>query len=173
MVKVIEALRRVPPARMMLDGHEAYTELNVSVIKGGTAINIVPGECKITCERRVLPNEKWDDVKREVDQALSAVQRINFKVEFYKPQESYLLERTHPAVTLAVDSTLKTLGYKPEFRVESGRTDSTYLNHLAGIKTVIFGPGETENEHVPDEFINVKRLEEFTEIMHDILSKPS
>jgi len=173
MVKIIEALRRIPAARMTLDGHETYTELNVSVIKGGTAINIVPGECKITCERRVLPNENWDDVKKEVDQALSTVHGINFKVEFYKPQKPYLLERTHAAVTLAVDSTSKILGYKPEFRVESGRTDSTYLNHLAGIKTVIFGPGETENEHTPDEFINVKRLEEFTDIMHHMLSMSS
>jgi len=173
MVKVIEALRRVPPARMTLDDHEAYTELNVSVINGGTAINIVPGECRIICERRVLPNESWDEVKKEVDQALSTVQGVHVKVEFNKPQRAYLLDRKHPTVTLAVDSTLKAVGYKPQFRVEAGRTDSTYIDQLAGIKTVILGPGETENEHAPDEFINVKRLEEFTEIMYHMLSKPN
>jgi acetylornithine deacetylase/succinyl-diaminopimelate desuccinylase-like protein len=172
MVKVIEALRRVPRARMTLDDYEALTELNVSVINGGTAINIVPGECRIICERRVLPNEDWDEVKKEVDQALSTVQGVNFKTDFYKPQKSYLLDRNHPVVTLAVDSTLKAVGYKPQFRVEAGRTDSTYIDHLAGIKTIILGPGETENEHAPDEFINIKRLEEFTEIMYHMLSKP-
>jgi acetylornithine deacetylase len=172
MVKVIEALRRLPPARMTLDEHEAYTELNVSVINGGTAMNIVPGECKIICERRVLPNETWDGVKKEVDQALSTVQGIKFKVEFYKPQRSYLLDRKHPVVTLAIDSIVKALGYRPQFRVEAGRTDSTYLDHLSGIKTIILGPGETENEHAPDEFVNIKRLEEFTGIMCYMLSKP-
>jgi acetylornithine deacetylase/succinyl-diaminopimelate desuccinylase-like protein len=55
MMKVIEALRRLPSARMTIDDYETYTELNVGLIKGGTAVNVVPGECKIACERRVLP----------------------------------------------------------------------------------------------------------------------
>ncbi len=169
MVRVIEAVRRLPPARMTLDNHEAYTELNVSMIQGGTAINIVPGECKITCERRVLPNEDWDEVKKQVDHALSMLQGIDFKVEYYKPQRSYMLDRTHPAVKLATESAVKTLGYAPKFRVESGRTDSIYFDQMAGIKTVIFGPGETA--HIPDEFINVRRLEEFSRFMHHMLSK--
>lgn len=126
MMKVIEALRKIPPARMVLDDHEAYTELNVSMIKGGIAINIVPEDCEITCERRVLPNEDWDDVKKEVDQALAGLNGINFKVEYKKPQRSYLLDRTHPAVALAKESIQKTLGYSPKFKVESGRTDNLF-----------------------------------------------
>lgn len=173
MMKVIEALRKMPPARMTLDDHEAYTELNVSVIEGGTAINVVPGECEITCERRVLPNEDWDEVKKGVESALSTLQDIEFKVDYYKPQRSYLLDRTDPAVVLAVDSVQKTLGYAPNFRVESGRTDSIYFDQLAGIKTVIMGPGDGYVEHKPDEYVSVRRLEEFSRIMHHMLSKSS
>ena len=98
MMKVIEALRKMPSAKMTVDGHEAYTELNVNMIKGGTAANVVPGECEITCERRVLPNEDWDEVKEQVDQALATVRDVKFKVEFRKPQRSYNIDRTHPAV---------------------------------------------------------------------------
>lgn len=173
MMKVIEALRKMPPARMMLDDHEAYTELNVSVVEGGTAINVVPGECEITCERRVLPNEGWDEVKKGVESALSKLQDIEFKVDYYKPQRSYLLDRTDPAVVLAVDSVQKTLGYAPKFRVESGRTDSIYFDQLAGIKTVIMGPGDGSVEHKPDEYVSARRLEEFSRIMHHMLSKSS
>jgi acetylornithine deacetylase/succinyl-diaminopimelate desuccinylase-like protein len=153
---------------MSLDGHEAYTELNVSMIKGGIAINIVPGDCEITCERRVLPNEDWDEVKKEVDRALEGLKGINFNVQYMKPQRSYLVEKTHPAVTLANESVQKTLGYTPKFKVEAGRTDSTYFDQMAGVKTVILGPGETA--HIADEFINIRRLEEFDGILNHMLS---
>lgn len=169
MMKVIEALRKTPSARMTVDGHEAYTELNVSMIKGGIAVNIVPGECEITCERRVLPNEDWDTVKKQVDQTLSEVSGVKFKVEYRKPQRSYIIDRTHPVVTLAKESVEKALGYSPKFRVESGRTDSTYLDQIAGIKTVILGPGETA--HIADEYINVRRLEEFSRVLYEMLAR--
>jgi acetylornithine deacetylase/succinyl-diaminopimelate desuccinylase-like protein len=171
MIKVIEALRKLPPARMILDEHEAYTELNVSMIKGGVAINIVPGDCTITCERRVLPNEDWDTVKAQVDKALSELRGIQFKVEYNKPQRSYLIDRKHPAVTLAKESVTRAAGYSPRFRVESGRTDSTYFDQMAGIKTVILGPGETA--HIADEYVNVRRLEEFNQILYHMLSAGS
>jgi len=169
MMKVIEALRRLPPARMTIDDYEAYTELNVSIIQGGIAMNIVPGECTITCERRVLPNEDWDVVKKAVDQALASAENVDLEVQFRAPQRSYLLERSHPAVMLAIESAQRTLGYAPGFKVESGRTDSIYFDQMAGIKTVIFGPGETA--HIPDEYINVKRLEEFSNMLYYMLSR--
>ncbi len=168
MVKVVEALRKLPPVRMTLDGHEAYTELNVSMIKGGIAINIVPGECEITCERRVLPNEEWAPVKEQVQGALDTVKDVEFRVSYMNAQKSYLIPRNHPAVTLATDSTQQVLGYSPEFKVESGRTDSTYFNE-AGIKTVIMGPGEVA--HIADEYINIKRLEEFTQVLYHMLTR--
>jgi acetylornithine deacetylase/succinyl-diaminopimelate desuccinylase-like protein len=168
MMKVIDALRRLPPARMILDDYEAYTELNVSKIEGGIAMNIVPAKCRIICERRVLPNESWDEVKKEVDNTLSTLTGINFKIEFYKPQRSYLLERTHPSVMLLRKSASEILGYNPKFKVDSGRTDSIYFDQIAGIKTVIFGPGE--KGHVPDESVSVKRLGEFSRVLHRMLS---
>ncbi|HXZ89547.1 MAG TPA: M20/M25/M40 family metallo-hydrolase [Candidatus Dormibacteraeota bacterium] len=168
MVRVVEALRKLPPVRMTVDGHEAYTELNVSMIRGGIAMNIVPAECEITCERRVLPNEDWADVKRQVEGALAAVKDVEFRVSYMSPQKSYLIPRDHPAVTLATESTRQALGYSPEFKVESGRTDSTYFNE-AGIKTVIIGPGEVA--HIADEYINTKRLEEFTQVLYSMLTR--
>jgi acetylornithine deacetylase/succinyl-diaminopimelate desuccinylase-like protein len=168
MVKVIEALRKLPPVLMTLDGHEAYTELNVSKIQGGIAINIVPGECEITCERRVLPNEEWASVKEQVEGALNTVKDVEFNVSYMNAQKSYLIPRDHPVVALATESIRQVLGYSPEFKVESGRTDSTYLNE-ANIKTVIIGPGEVA--HIADEYINLKRLEEFTQVLYHMLAR--
>jgi acetylornithine deacetylase/succinyl-diaminopimelate desuccinylase-like protein len=166
-IKVIVALRQLPPALMTLDDHEAFTELSVSRIQGGVAMNIVPGECTITCERRVLPNEDWETVKKSVEGALASVKGVDFKVSYLKPQRSYLIPQTHPIVTLAIKSVERTLGYVPRLKVESGRTDSTYLNE-AGIRTAILGPGEIA--HVADEYVNTTRVEEFSRVLYDMLS---
>ena len=171
MMKVIEALRKMPGAKMTIDDYSTRTELNVSVIQGGTAINIVPGECKIECERRVLPNEDWDEVKKMVENILRTLRDVEFKVFFYEPQRSYLLDRADPLVGLAVASVQQTLGYSPKFRVDSGRTDSNYLDQLAGVKTFIMGPGEGfAVEHKPDEYVSAKRIEEFSRMMRSMLS---
>jgi acetylornithine deacetylase/succinyl-diaminopimelate desuccinylase-like protein len=173
-MKVIEALRRMPTAKMTIDDYDAYTELNVSLIEGGTAVNVVPGECKITCERRVLPNEDWGEVKKEVESALRTLRDMEFKVDYEEPQRSYLLDRADPLVATAVSSVQQSLGYTPKFRVESGRTDSTYLDQLAGVKTVIMGPGEgVAVEHKPDEYVSAKRVDEFCEILDCMLAKVS
>ena len=172
MIKVIETLRKMPAAKMTIDDYDAYTELNVSLIQGGKAINIVPGECKIECERRVLPNEDWSIVKSQVENYLRTVRDVEFKVYFYEPQRSYLLDRADPLVDLALESIQRTLGYTPKFRVDSGRTDSGYFDQLAGIKTFIVGPGEGPTvEHKPDEYVSAKRVDEFSRIMRYMLTK--
>jgi len=172
MIKVIETLRKMPAAKMTIDDYDAYTELNVSLIQGGKAINIVPGECKIECERRVLPNEDWNIVKSQVENYLRTVRDVEFKVYFYEPQRSYLLDRADPLVDLALESIQRTLGYTPKFRVDSGRTDSGYFDQLAGIKTFIVGPGEGPTvEHKPDEYVSAKRVDEFSRIMRYMLRK--
>lgn len=38
---------------------------------------------------------------------------------------------------------------------------------MAGVKTVIIGPGETA--HVADEYVNVGRLEEFGQVLYQML----
>lgn len=93
MMKVIEALRRILPARMTVDDCEVWSELNVSMIEGGIAINVVPGECEITCERRVLPNGDWDEVKKEVENALCTLRDIEFKASYFSPEKPYLIDR--------------------------------------------------------------------------------
>jgi len=174
MMKVIDELRKMPGGKMTIDGYTVHTELNVSVIQGGTAINIVPGECKIECERRFLPNENWDEVKMMVERALGALRDVEYKVHFYEPQRAYLLDRANPVVALAIGSVQRTLGYTPRLRIDAGRTDSNHLDELAGIKTFIMGPGEgATSEHKPDEYLSTRRLDEFHRIMLTMLSNNS
>jgi len=170
MARVINALRRIPPGKFKMEGFEGEMPINVALIEGGRAVNIVPGECKITCERRVFPNEKPERIIRNIQTALDSLKGVKAKCEFNpNVQPPYIVGKGHEAVKLAVDSARRTVGYSPQLRIGLGRTDSMYLYHMAGIKTVIMGPGHTG--HVIGESISVDRLNEFAAILENMLKR--
>src|SRR4030042_1485328 len=48
-------------------------KLNINMIKGGLKVNIVPDECTISVDRRLIPEENIEDVEKELVQTLSSV----------------------------------------------------------------------------------------------------
>ncbi len=169
MTKVIDALKQIPPGKYRINGFESEMPINVATIEGGRAINIVPGECKITCERRLFPGEGPQDIEKTISLALKKVKKAEIDCQFHRPvQPPYAIDREEEIVSLVEDAITDTLGYTPSIRIELGRTDSVYLYHNAGIKTVIVGPGHTG--HVKDEFIHVDRLHEFTKVLKNLLT---
>jgi len=170
MVKVITALRQIPPGKFRLEDFEGEMPVNVSLIQGGRAMNIVPGECKITCERRILPNEKPEHVMQTIQSTLSSLQDINVKCEFSpNVQLPYIVDKEEEVVRLIVESSERVTGYRPQLRVGLGRTDSMYLYHMAGIKTAIMGPGN--RGHVVGENISIDRLNEFVAMLRNMLRR--
>jgi len=170
MVPVIEALRGLPSGRFSLGGFVGEMPVSVALIEGGRAINIVPGECKIMCERRVLPNEEPEQIMKMIRLAVESVPDVDVRCEFSQNvQLPYLVDESEEVVSLVLDSATRTFGYKPQLRIGLGRTDSMYLFHMAGIKTVIMGPGHTG--HVKGEDISVTRLDEFAAMLKALLSR--
>jgi acetylornithine deacetylase/succinyl-diaminopimelate desuccinylase-like protein len=168
---VIEAIRRISPGKFRLDGFEAEMPVNVAMIEGGRAMNIVPGECKITCERRIFPGESPEEIIETVRSTLQNLKHVKTECDFNpNVQLPYIVDKNEEAVSLVLDSFYEKLGFKPDLRIELGRTDSIYLYHDGGIKTVIAGPGHMG--HTPGEYINTDRLLEFTEVLLTILEKP-
>ena len=170
MTKVIEEIRRIPSGKFKIDGFEGEMPINVATIEGGRAINIVPEQCKITCERRIFPNEDPQKIIETIRSRLEKLPDVKAQCDFGSDvQPPYLVDKNHEVVSLAVDSAFRKLGYRPRLRISLGRTDSMYLYHMAGIKTVIMGPGN--KGHVMGEHINIDRLAEFTEILGNMLRK--
>jgi succinyl-diaminopimelate desuccinylase len=169
MTKIINALRLIPPGKYRTNNFESEMPINVATIEGGRAINIVPGECTITCERRLFPGEDHQEIEKTIDAALEKVEEAKIERNFSRPvQLPYAVNRSEEIVSLVEESISNTLGYIPSIRIELGRTDSIYLYHRAGIKTVIVGPGHMG--HVKGEFISVKRLTEFTKVLRHMLT---
>lgn len=171
MMKVIEALRRIQTGKMTVDDFDTFAELNVSMIHGGTASIIVPSECTITCSRLVLPNENWDQVKMQIESALRSARDVEFKTSYRHAERPYLIERTNPATTLTVEAIQRTLGYTPKFNIQAGITDCANLDQANAVKTVSVGPGDPYLAVNPDEYVSIKRTEEFSRVIRYILSE--
>jgi len=57
------------------------SRLNINMIKGGLKVNIVPDECSIAIDRRLIPEENIEEAERELIQTLSSVAGVRWEIE--------------------------------------------------------------------------------------------
>jgi acetylornithine deacetylase len=132
-----------------------YTTLNVGLIEGGTAKNIVAGECRFTLEWRTIPGQESDYVlnlvKREVDglQALDPDFRCDLVTA--RADESFETRADSPLVHFLEESSNKTSG-----TVAFG-TEARSMIAL-GADAIVFGPGDIRVAHRTGEFVPIDEL---------------
>jgi acetylornithine deacetylase len=143
-----------------------YTTLQTGLIAGGTAVNIVPNECRFDFEMRHLPNDDpdaiVDDLKRHAASLLPEMQAVS-------AQAGIAFEETNTVAALSaqpdeevVQLALALSGANGTGKV-SFATEGGFFQQ-GGIPTVICGPGSIEQAHKADEFIaldQVKQCEDF------------
>lgn len=54
--------------------------LNINMIHGGLKVNIIPDQCVISIDRRLIPEEKIEDARREIVAALNEVQDVTWEI---------------------------------------------------------------------------------------------
>ena len=137
-----------------------YTTVHTGVIRGGTALNIIPRDCTFDFEFRHLPFDDPDALLGEVRRfaatllpemhAVSPDSYIEFDLISAMPGFD-----THGASDLAdlgrECSGSHDLG-KVSFGTEAG------LFHRAGIAAIICGPGHIEQAHQPNEWVSLEQL---------------
>ncbi len=124
------------------DFNPPYTTLNIGVINGGRAKNIVPGECTMMLEWRPIPN-------REVDIQLTDC-------------EMKILRRQPGFATPAGSRLVTALGGSPG--AVSFGTEAPWIAQL-GAECVVFGPGTMHVAHSNHEHVPIGELESCTNIL--------
>ena len=143
-----------------------YTTLQTGVIAGGTAVNIVPRECRFDFEMRHLPADDpsviVDDVKRFAATLLPEMQAVSagagIAFEETNTVQALSAKPDEEVVQLALALSGANGTGKVSFATEGG------FFQQAGIPTVICGPGSIEQAHKADEFIaldQVRQCEDF------------
>jgi acetylornithine deacetylase len=168
--KLLEAIQqlseRLRERRHPLVGHATAT---VGTIHGGEITCMVPAECRLSIDRRVLPTERTEDVVAEMQALLDELKRQDpeFIVELRTPVMALPME-TDPNVAVVGAlraATAQILGADPGVHGWSATCDANMLVHDAKIPTVVFGPGSiAQAAHKPDESIAVGELVNATQI---------
>jgi len=146
--------------------------LNIGVIRGGSAFNIVPDFCRIELDRRVLPSEKPEDVLKSFSGLIAEIRRKNKnfiarieKVNDYIPSlkisgsDNFIKPFCLSCGKFYDKSIMKGLSYA---------TDGGFT-FQGGIPTVIFGPGDIKDSHRLEEHVSRKQLNLAFEILKDYL----
>ena len=138
-----------------------HTTVHCGVIEGGTALNIVPRDCRFEFEVRNLPADDADaliaEIKayahEEVEPAMKAIdpdsgfswEPISSFLGLATPEESEVVILAK-ALAAANDTT------KVSFGTEAG------LFSAEGMPAVVCGPGSIEQAHKPNEFVSLEQV---------------
>lgn len=131
-----------------------YAPLNVAVIHGGTAINMVPDRCAVDLGIRPLPGMSDEPLLDRVRRAVAPT----------AAPEGYELEvlSSSPPMELPADAPIHRflcdLVGQGESESVSFTTDAGWLQRLGtgsehGLQCAVFGPGSIEVAHKPNEFL--------------------
>ncbi len=137
-----------------------WTTLNVGLISGGKAKNIIPGLCSLTVEWRPLPSQDPRRVLRSLQEACARVATDQIRIEVDA-------QRLDGGVLVPGDSALVTFlkgqsGNAPE-TIPFG-TELPYLVALRA-EACVFGPGDIRVAHRTGEFVPVGELTRASEIL--------
>lgn len=133
--------------------------LNLGDIQGGMAVNMVPPECSISADIRVVPGQKFEDI---IEQIMSLAKEISpdFSYEILDKFEAHELDPDNELIRIVQKNTADLLGDTPKLEGMNGKTISKEFC-LHGIPAIGFGPGDLNSFHVANENISLKELIDF------------
>lgn len=137
----------------------------VTLVKGGTKSNMIPDYCEFVISRRMIPGESESTVAKELSDLSArfskatpavAMELANFFRSSGDPSET----PADSEIVRAACRVVTALTGKPA--VPGGfplNCDMAQLRGVAGIPTIILGPGDTSIAHQPDEFVTEEQLD--------------
>ncbi|MEM7301701.1 MAG: acetylornithine deacetylase [Pseudomonadota bacterium] len=169
LVKIADELKQSADPNNGFDPY--YSTLDLGIISGGTARNIIPEHCTLSFGFRVTPFDDPDVIEkrlldfiaREVEPDLKTISDVaGVTVNQLMDVPALLPDETSPAETLLRHLT----GLNESARVSYG-TEAGHFQK-AGVPGVIFGPGSIEQAHLPDEYIDVSQMDECCQFLEKL-----
>ncbi|MFL6350321.1 MAG: acetylornithine deacetylase [Bryobacteraceae bacterium] len=156
--RVLERLDNVAvklASRTNSDFDPPFTTLNAGLIRGGSAKNIVPAECRITVEWRPIPGQDAAWAGTLIGEELEGLGRElpGFDAEL---QVTRLDPAFTPSETCHLANLFESLTQRPSITVPFG-TEATHLGSLTS-EAIVFGPGDMTVAHRSGEFVPVEEL---------------
>ena len=140
----------------------------VTMIKGGIKGNIIPDNCELLVDRRFIPEENAETVRREIAEVVRGYSRETGVRITNKPLPGYnpmMTPPDHPLVRVVRKAARRVLGANVPVGGSQGSTDMATLSAL-GIPVAILGATRAEsNIHGINEHVRIDDLVSITKIM--------
>lgn len=138
--------------------------LNINMVKGGIKVNIIPDECLISVDRRLIPEETIEDARKELLDTMASVPGVTWELErvFSIPT---VPPNNDPIVDRLADIIRDTIGEGDKFG-EMGSGDLSHIVASWGGK--VFGMGVIRPEcniHGKEEFVHLRDIEDVARIL--------
>lgn len=142
-----------------------FVALNVGTVAGGRAANIIPDQCEIHLGIRVLPGMTAEDVASRVRAAVGAVVAEPFTLETVSETPALMLDASAPIHQTAC----ALVGQHDTHTVMYG-SDAGWLSR-AGFDCVLFGPGNIEVAHQPNEYMPVVEFQRGGALLDELIRR--
>jgi acetylornithine deacetylase/succinyl-diaminopimelate desuccinylase-like protein len=134
--------------------------LNIGRIEGGSAVNIVPGSCRIEADLRTVPGTDHGEVAGHIRSGLKALQEegaiSGFRLQTIKECPPFATAEDCP-LARRLGAACRAEGKEPKVAGTGWFSDAGPLAQVCG-DVLVFGPGSIEQAHTPDEFIEIEAL---------------
>ena len=150
------------------DFEPPYTTLNVGLVQGGTAKNVVAGACCFTLEWRPIPGQTpgrlLELLKAAIAEETSQNHDLIVEVDAARADQGFETSADSKLVTLVEGLTGKAAG-----TVAFG-TEAAQMAEL-GAEAVVLGPGNIREAHRTGEFVPVAELEACVDVLRQAVEK--
>jgi acetylornithine deacetylase len=139
----------------------AHTTVHTGVIRGGTALNVIPHECSFDFEFRHLPGDDPDRLLGEFADYVRV--RLEPEMRAIHPAAGFTIEPLSeiPMLDTRSESEIVALAQELAGSGEIGKvsfaTEGSQFQR-AGIPTVVCGPGSIAQAHKPNEFVTLDQI---------------
>lgn len=177
--KLINALQEKLEPRLKKRTHPLMgtPTLNIGVIKGGTQLSTVPGECIVQMDRRFIPGlETYESMVQELTEIIADLSREDpdFKCTLRVLDSSIMkddyvhqgmVQKEDDLLVQVVKNSLEKISGRPSHLIGCPCwTDAGLFGFYGGMPTVIYGPGDLAKSHSKEESIDPHAIQESQQV---------
>ncbi len=167
-LRSLEKLAQEISVKQNPDFDPPFTTLNVGLIRGGTAKNIIPGECRITVEWRPIPGQDpaW---------VVGLLQDKLTECAFQRPGLEATLEVLRidppfePSATQSLAAMVESLVDRAATTVAFG-SEAAHLRHAID-ELMVFGPGDMTTAHKTGEYVPISELDKCVSVLKTLIER--
>jgi acetylornithine deacetylase/succinyl-diaminopimelate desuccinylase-like protein len=146
--------------------------LTPTMVRGGSAPNVVPDHCEVWLDRRLAPGEEPAAALAEIDDVLERLRVEGTDVRRDAPLISLRGVNTaadHPLVAATERAVASVTG---THHVSSGvtySTDACFLGRSGDVPCVVLGPGSIDQAHTDDEWVDLDEVVQAVDVFAEVV----